>query len=52
MDKVQNPNNFMSYIWEKKKNWQFLTTLEKIGNFSSAPQAKITIFYEIFGALD
>ena len=40
MDKVQNLKHFGT----NKKNGQLVTTLEKIGNISGAPKAKITIF--------
>ena len=52
VDKVQNPKQLYVINLGKIRKIQFFTKLEKIGNFSGAPQAKITIFCEIFGALD
>ena len=40
MDIVQNPKQ-LYVILGKVKNCQFFTTLDKIGNFAVAPQAKI-----------
>ena len=50
VDKVQNPKKRCVINLGKVKMGQFLTTLEKICNFSGAPQAIIAIFAKFLAA--